>query len=473
MAGQWWRSHSVRMRLTLWYVAAMAVVLGVYVFAVYGFVNQRLSDALDEQLRQDVYWVPASLFQTPDGSLMLNEPEQLDPEAALPWVQVWSADGSELRFRNTEAARRPIPESQSIPTVGIVTIPTDTVPMRVLTQRHSFVAREGAISDERVVIQVGRSEEPMRAQSRELLLILLLGLPLALVVAGVGGYTVARRALAPIERLTSHAQTITAERLNERLPVDNPEDEMGRLAAVFNETLGRLEESFEQMRRFTADVSHELRTPLTSIRSVVGVELRGHRDDAAYRGIIGSMLEEADRLATLVDRLLTLSRAETRQAPVSAEPVDLAELAENVVAHLGVLAEEKGQSLVVEQGGGADAIGDRLAIRQALINLLDNAIKFTPAGGDIRIRLSETPEGATIDVIDSGPGVAPDHRARIFDRFYRADWMEAAGTGLGLSIARGEVETAGGHLTLAHTGPTGSTFRITLPRATRASGRPV
>ena len=108
------------MRLTLWYVAAMAVVLGVYVFAVYSFVNQRLSDALDEQLRQDVYWVPASLFQTPDGSLMLNEPEQLDPEAPLPWVQVWSADGSALRFRNSEAARRPIPESQSIPTVGIV-----------------------------------------------------------------------------------------------------------------------------------------------------------------------------------------------------------------------------------------------------------------------------------------------------------------------------------------------------------------
>jgi len=464
MAGQWWRSHSVRMRLTLWYVAAMAVVLGVYVFAVYGFVNQRLSDALDEQLRQDVYWVPASLFQTPDGSLMLNEPEQLDPEAALPWVQVWSADGSELRFRNSEAARRPIPESQSIPTVGIVTIPTDTVPMRVLTQRHSFVAREGAISDERVVIQVGRSEEPMRAQSRDLLLILLLGLPLALVVAGVGGYTVARRALAPIERLTAHARTITAERLGERLPVDSPEDEMGRLAAVFNETLGRLEESFEQMRRFTADVSHELRTPLTSIRSVGEVGLRGHRDETAYRSIIGSMLEEADRLATLVDRLLTLSRAETRQAPQEMEAIDLAELAENVAAHLGVLAEEKRQAILVQRNGRFEALGDRVAIRQALINLLDNAIKFSPVGGQIRIRLSDAPAGAAIDVIDSGPGVTADARPRIFDRFYRADGIDASGTGLGLSIARGAVEATGGHLTLESTGPTGSTFRITLPR---------
>jgi heavy metal sensor kinase len=451
------------MRLTLWYVAAMAVVLAVYVFAVYSFVNQRLSDALDEQLRQDVYWVPASLFQMPDGSLMLNEPEQLDPEAALPWVQVWSADGSALRFRNSEAARRPIPESQSIPTVGIVTIPTDTVPMRVLTQRHSFVARRGAISDERVVIQVGRSEEPMRAQSRDLLLILLLGLPLALVVAGVGGYTVARRALAPIERLTAHARTITAERLGERLPVDSPEDEMGRLAAVFNETLGRLEESFEQMRRFTADVSHELRTPLTSIRSVGEVGLRGHRDETAYRSIIGSMLEEADRLATLVDRLLTLSRAETRQAPQEMEAIDLAELAENVAAHLGVLAEEKRQAILVQRNGKFEALGDRVAIRQALINLLDNAIKFSPVGGQIGIRLSDAPSGAAIDVIDSGPGVAADARPRIFDRFYRADGIEASGTGLGLSIARGAVEATGGHLTLESTGPTGSTFRITLP----------
>jgi heavy metal sensor kinase len=454
----------------------MAIVLGVYVFAVYGFVNRRLSDALDQQLRQDIYWVPASLFQTADGELMLNEPEQLDPQEPLPWVQVWSADGSELLFRNAEAQRRPIPESQSIASFGIVTIPTETVPMRVLTQRHVFVAREGAITDQRVVIQVGRSEEPMRREARELLVLLVLGLPVAMILAGAGGYTVARRALAPIERLTSHAQTITAERLDERLPVDNPEDEMGRLAAVFNETLGRLEESFEQMRRFTADVSHELRTPLTSIRSVGEVGLRGHRDEAAYRGIIGSMLEEADRLATLVDRLLTLSRAETRQAPVAAEPVDLVELAENVVAHLGVLAEEKRQSLVVERDDGTrrrrpsdelgpQALGDRFALRQALINLVDNAIKFTPAGGQIRIRLSDTPAGAVVDVIDSGPGVAADARPRIFDRFYRADGLEATGTGLGLSIARGAVEASGGHLTLERSDPQGSIFRISMPRA--------
>jgi heavy metal sensor kinase len=460
----WWRSHSVRMRLTMWYVGAMVVVLGVYVFAVYAFVSRNASDSLDEQLRNDLFWVVASLYQTPDGDFMLNEPEQLDPEESLPWVQVWSADGSQLLFRSAEAQRRPVPESQSIPAEGVVSIPTDTVPMRVLTRRQDFLMRRGAVSDVRAVIQVARPEEALREQQRELLLILVLGLPIAIAVAGLGGYTLARRALEPIERMTDHARTITAERLSDRLPVGNPDDEMGRLAAVFNETLGRLEESFDQMRRFTADVSHELRTPLTAIRSVGEVGLRGHRDDAAYRAIIGSMLEETDRLATLVDRLLTLSRAETRQGKPSTEHVQLVQLAEDVVNHLGVLAEEKRQSVLIEPDGSPEALADRVGLRQALINLVDNAIKFTPPGGRIRIRMSQTPAHAVLDVIDSGPGVAADARGRIFDRFYRGDGLDAAGTGLGLSIAKGAVEASGGQLTLADTGPDGSTFRLTIPR---------
>src|SRR5688500_4299800 len=182
------------------------------------------------------------------------------------------------------------------------------------------------------------------------------------------------------------------------------------------------------MRRFTADVSHELRTPLTSIRSVGEVGLRGHRDDTAYRGIIGSMLEEADRLATLVDRLLTLSRAETRQATAAIGPVDLVEIAEDVAGHLGVLAEEKGQSIVIEAEAPPSALADRLAVRQAMINLVDNAIKFAPAGDRIRIRLGALGGHAIIDVVDAGPGIPADARARIFDRFYRVDGVEAGGT---------------------------------------------
>jgi signal transduction histidine kinase len=292
-----------------------------------------------------------------------------------------------------------------------------------------------------------------------------LGLPLAVAFAGIGGYVLARRALAPIERMTSHARTITAERLADRIPIDNPDDEMGRLAAVFNQTLGRLEQSFEQMRRFTSDVSHQLRTPLTAIRSVGEVGLRaGRRDEASYRAVIGSMLEETDRLSVLVDRLLTLSRAEMHQADVAPDSVNLVELAQDVVGHLGVLAEEKGQSISVDASGAPTAVVDRVVLRQALINLVDNAIKFTPIGGQVSIRVSGSNGVALVDVSDTGPGIPATAQERIFDRFYRANEESGTGTGLGLSIAKGAVEANGGDLKLAYSGPDGTTFRITLPR---------
>src|SRR5262249_34408178 len=158
------------------------------------------------------------------------------------------------------------------------------------------------------------------------------------------------------------------DRLAERLPVANPDDEMGRLATVFNQTLSRLQQSFEQMRQFTSDVSHELRTPLTSIRSVGEVGLRSRHDEHGYRGIIGSMLEEVDRLARLVDRLLTLSRSEMGQSQLSPEIVDLRGLAENVVGYLSVLAEEKGQQVTVEGTATPSTLADRQVLRQALVN---------------------------------------------------------------------------------------------------------
>ena len=464
---RWWRSHSVRVRLTFWYVVAMVIVLGVYVFAAYSFVSRNASEALNQQLRQDFVWVYASLYQTPDGDFMLNEPDLIDPAAMLPWVQVWRGDRSRVLFHNSEALRRPLPESRLIVGEGITTLGSGEERMRILTERGDFRIARGAFADIRVVIQIARPEAPMRAQMRDLAVLLALGVPLAVLVAGVGGYMLARRALAPIERMTEHARTITAERLNDRLPVANAEDEMGRLAAVFNQTLGRLEQSFEQMRRFTADVSHQLRTPLTAIRSVGEVGLRaGHRDESEYRAIIASMLEETDRLAVLVNRLLTLSRAEMRQL-VSRESVNLRDLAEDVVGHLGVLAEEKGQSLSVDAAGVPTAIGDRVVLRQALVNLVDNAIKFTPPGGAVHIRVAELNGSAVVDVTDTGPGIPDEVKPRIFDRFYRGDAAAEAGTGLGLSIAKGAVEANGGHLVLHESGPAGTRFRITLPRPPR------
>ena len=456
---RWWRAHGVRLRLTLSYVVAMVVALGVYFGAIYIFVSRYASETLNRQLRSDFTLVYANFYIDDFGEYMLNEPERLDPENPPPWVQVWRGDRTLVVFRNSEARVRAVPESRSIPE-GIVALDTAWGRMRIMTERGTL---SGEARDSRVVIQVGRYEAPMKEQMRDLAVILVLGLPVAVAVAGIGGYILARRALAPIERMTAHARTITAERLNDRLPVDDPQDEMGRLAGVFNETLGRLAQSFAQMQRFTADVSHQLRTPLTAIRSVGEVGLRaGHRDEGAYRGIIGSMLEETDRLAVLVDRLLTLSRAEMDQATLARESVNLVELAEDVAGHLGVLAEEKGQSLSIDADGRPTAVADRVVLRQALINLVDNAIKFTPQGGRVSIGVSGSDGTAHIDVADTGPGIPAESRDRIFDRFFRGDEQAGEGTGLGLSIAKRAVEANGGDLTLARSGPDGATFRITL-----------
>jgi heavy metal sensor kinase len=470
---RWWRSHSVRVRLTLWYVAVMVVVLAVYAVGVYTFVSRSVSRALDDRLRADFYWAAATVDEGPGGLVMPGPQVDLLLEQEAPWVQVWSDDGRALLLMNGEAMRRPLPDTRSLATRSedsIVSFETAGAPMRVMSGR-SYVCpcdedpQTGAlIGKRRVTVQVARSEEAMQQQVRDLLLILVLGLPLAVGISGLGGYVLARRALAPIEQMTARAQTITAERLSDRLPVSNPENEMGRLATVFNETLGRLEESFNQMRRFTTDVSHELRTPLTAIRSVGEVGLRGHRDESAYRSIIGSMLEEVDRLASLVDRLLTLSRAETGQAKLSRDTVDLSALADDVVSHLSVLAEEKRQTLSIDRQASPVVSADRLVLRQALINLVDNAIKFTPTAGHVRIRIAETPQDALVDVIDSGPGISSEARERIFDRFYRANDANGSGTGLGLSLAKGAVEALGGHLTLTATGATGTAFRISIPR---------
>jgi heavy metal sensor kinase len=328
------------------------------------------------------------------------------------------------------------------------------------------LSREAVIDGQPVIIQVAQSEAMMQAELTDLGFLLLVGLPAGVALAGLGGYLLARRALRPVDLMAERARSITAAKLDERLPVDEPHDELGRLATVFNDTLARLEGAFGQMARFTGDVSHELRTPLTAIRTVGEVSLREPRDPKSYQHVIESMLEETDRLSGLVDRLLLLSRAESGHAPLTREAIDLAALAEEVAGHLGVLAEERDQRIVVDRKALARVVGDRMMLRQALINLVDNAIKYSPSGSVIRIGVDGSANAAIVEVQDSGAGIAPDRREHIFDRFYRgANHGLRDGAGLGLNIAKWTVEANLGQLAYEPRTTGGSTFRITLPVA--------
>jgi heavy metal sensor kinase len=458
---RWWRPLGMRVRLTFWHVAAMIVVLAVYAAGVFAFVSRSVSHALDGRLRGDYTWAEEMWEQRPVGTLTWFEADEGGQDEDKPWLQVWSPKG-ELLFRTAAAKRIPVPQSAALASRAdgqIVPVAADGEAVRVLT-RATTVGGKG------VIIQVARSEAPLRQELRDLTLFLALGLPFGVAAAGVGGYALARGALTPLQRMAERARSINAARLNDRLPVENPHDELGTLASVFNDTLARLEGSFQQMKQFTADVSHQLRTPLTAIRTVGEVGLREGRSPDKYRRIIGSMLEEADRLTCLIDRLLTLSRTSGAPVQLCNETVDLRGLADDVASHLSVLAEENGQSIVVDQVGSPWCEGDRLMLRQALINLVDNAIKYSPADTEILVRVVDSRTGPTLEVSDRGPGIAPERRALIFERCYRVSpESDSRGAGLGLAISKWAVEAHHGHLSWEHRAGGGSTFRITMPRA--------
>jgi heavy metal sensor kinase len=303
--------------------------------------------------------------------------------------------------------------------------------------------------------------------------VLLLGFPIAVLLAGFGGYALARKALAPIDSMATQTKQISAERLGERLSIENPEDELGRLGIVFNEMLGRLQAAFDQLRRFTSDASHELRTPLTAIRSVGEVALQDQRSPAEYRDVIGSMLEEVDRLTRLAESLLALSRADAGHVQLQREEVPLLRLAEEASSVVEVLAEEKRQQIDIAGDANFLVSVDRLILRQAIVNLLDNAIKYSPQGSQILVRVqSGGDKQVFLDVIDQGPGIPNEHQPHVFDRFYRVDQARTrqwGGAGLGLSITRWAVEAHGGDITLESEAGHGSTFRISLPLARYSS----
>ena len=335
-----------------------------------------------------------------------------------------------------------------------------------LAVRHEFHEQ----LEEEAHVKAGHAapspEERVDQELGEILVVLVLGLPVVVALAGAGGYALARRALAPTDHLAAEARRITADRLHERLSVPNAHDEIGRLAGVINDTFARLESSFEQLRRFTADASHELRTPLSVIRGIGELGLRETRTPQEYKDALGSMLEEVDRLTRLVDTLLQLSRGDAGTIHLSREVIDLGDLVRDAASSLSILAEERQQRLEVAAAPNVRVSADRLVLRDAVTNLVDNAIKYSPKGATIVIGADGDRKHAMVTVADQGGGIPPEHRERIFDRFYRIDEgrsRELGGTGLGLAIAKWAVEANGGTIALEST-RAGSVFRISLPR---------
>jgi heavy metal sensor kinase len=298
--------------------------------------------------------------------------------------------------------------------------------------------------------------------------VFLMAVPVTLIAAGLVAYVLAGRALAPVAALEREAREITAVALHRRLPVANPHDELGRLTSTVNDMVGRLEHSFTEMRRFTADASHELRTPVTVIRTEAEVALDKPLSHEQVQHLLGSVLEECERLTRLTDQLLTLARQDAGLTPGRKERVDLSGLVGEVVETLRPLAEIKGLALTFNSGQQSAVVtGDVDQLRSVVINVLDNALKYTEIGS-VTVAVDAKTNAVAVRVIDTGPGIAAEHLPHVFDRFYRADKArsrELGGSGLGLSIARGAAEANGGQIELSSELGRGTSCVVTLPRA--------
>ncbi|MBI3832804.1 MAG: HAMP domain-containing protein [Planctomycetes bacterium] len=453
------RLRSVRLRLTFWYTGALGALLLVFAAATSWFTQDRLVMELDQQLASDLATVQSVIEDNPD------ELDELEEHGAVARFRV--SKGQETVHETTLW--------RALPPSAIIASESSALAFECRDANgHAFRIQHSTIEvgEQTYQIAVARDASAIEQAIRSLRRTLLFAYPVALLLAFFGGLVLADRMLAPVGVMARRVEQITAERLGERLPVANPSDEFGRLAGVFNTMLARLENSFARLRRFTADASHELRTPLTAMRSVGEVALRDSKDLSAYREAIGSMLEETDRLTHLVESLLTLTRADSGTDVLTVETVDLAAIITEVAEYLRPLAEERSQTLSVTANEGAIANVNRLTIRQAVVNLLDNAIKYTQVGGMISIACRRFKDNEiVVEVADNGPGIPREEHDRIFERFYRVDKSrsrEMGGVGLGLSIARWSLEANGGTVEIESDGQSGSIFRIRLSTPRRA-----
>jgi heavy metal sensor kinase len=431
---------------------------------VFFVISGRLVAQLDQQLRGDFEILESQITRDSSGRWHWQGYGREENETGGeidPWFEISSPTGSMLLHEG--------PSTKWQVLSPVAQLGAGFKAFSAETERHLHVRvleNETRIQDEPVVLRVFRSEMELRLALVEIGVVLVAGLPTAVALSAAGGFFLAGRSLAPVGEMAARAKQITADSLAGRLPVPNPYDELGRLAIVFNATLARLENSFSELRRFTADASHELRTPLTALQAEGEAVLRsGGTDLKTFREAVASMLEETRRLTDLVDVLLLLARADTGEFSLSLGKVDLGVLMNEVRETLLILAEEKDQEIEIK-GERQIVRADRELLRLALMNLVHNAIRHSQEGTVVRMQTKLREKAVLLEVIDQGPGIAAEHQKKVFERFYRVDKARSrasGGVGLGLAITRWAVERQGALIELESEAGHGSIFRIVIP----------
>jgi heavy metal sensor kinase len=457
---------TLRTRVTVWVALLLLVVLAGFGAFVYGSLKRGLEASVDDTLRLSATQADASL-NVENGKIDYRDVQpESDARASLKerglTVRILDSAGGILyafgpyralpvEFSRIAATRSGRPAFTTLldpGTAGLVRLYT----MPILENRQPIG-----------FVQVAQTLGGVRDSLRQLLSALLLGGPLLVLFAALGGFLLASRTLAPIDHITRTAQQISAEDLSARLNLPAANDEVGRLAATFDRMLGRLEGAFQRERQFTADASHELRTPLAAMQVILGVVREKPRRSADYRQALSDISEEVDRLRALTEDLLLLAREDKRQTAVR-EPVNLSEMLVDVTDSLHPLAEAKGLALECAVADGLVLRGDSDALIRLFVNLVDNAVKFTERGS-IRVCARPEAQGVLVTVTDTGIGIPTEHLPHVFERFYRADKSRSGrGTGLGLAIAQEITLAHGGRIELTSTPGFGTTAVVRLPR---------
>lgn len=459
---------SIRVRLTIWYGSALVLIMILFTSALYLVMSRALQDQIDRSLEEAAKAAARSLEEHRFGPfLLLDDLAQAFPELALldKFFQIFGP-GGQVTLQSANILTQEIPLSQTALEAALVGQATfesvrfqEEIPIRLLSYpiRHG----ENLVN----ILRVGTSLRPVEEMLHRLIFVLLVASPLAVAVSMLGVWFLAGRALRPVDAITLTAQRIAAGDLTQRIQTRS-KGEIGRLASTFNDMIARLEASFRQIRQFSADASHELRTPLTIIKGETELALRKPRSPELYREVLESNLEEIDRMNRTVEELLFLSRADLGEIKVASDPVQLDSLIQEVQQQAIVLGQDRQVETTLGRVEPAQVLGDEWRLREMLLNLVDNAVKYSRQTGTVQLSLVLEGNMARLSVRDHGIGISPEEQGHIFDRFYRTDAARAhfqKGTGLGLSICKWIAEAHHGRIQVESILGQGSCFTILLP----------
>ncbi len=470
--------HSIKFRFTLWYLAVLGVLLILLGSGVYITLSRDLRQNLDDALRTRAEQLSRfrDIIAIVAGGTFEEEIGEL--------ISFYFYSGGELMYISHKESRAPasaeqidsgmdgqstfsILETDAGVTMRVYAIPFTPDNPRISPGEPSRPGGfQGKLEIHRAVLVLARPLGDTEEALQRLLHIMIIAFPLILILAGGGGVFLARRALAPVERIANTAREIEETDLSRRVDVKT-RDELGSLAGALNQMIERLERAFERQKQFTGDASHELRAPLAVIRAEATLALQKSREAKEYRRSIETVSQEADHMAGVINQLLTLARADAGKEHVKFEPIDLAELIKETCSDVEELFREKGLGINVNVQGAPLVNGDRRSLRRLLLNLLNNAIRYTPGGGDVSATLREETDTAVVSVSDTGIGIPSNELPHIFKRFYRVDKARSrseGGSGLGLAICRHIVDIHDGGIEAESQVGKGSAFHVRLPR---------